>query len=326
MPWSLFFKCWVLSQLFHSLSRSSRGSSGPLHFLPFKSLSPAYLKSLIFLWAILTPAGASSSLALGTMHSKQGDHTQPWHTPFPILNQSTVPRPVLTVASWSAYRFLRRQVMWCGSQFFKKAVVCRPVVPDSLRPHGLQHARPPCPSPTPRVCPSSRSLHRWCCLDSSPSDALFSYCPQSFVGRWSCLSTSDGQNTGVSASVSVLPVNTEGWSALRWAGLIPLLSSITVRRRQFFGLLYGPALTIIPDQWEDHCLDIRTFVSRVTSLLFNTLSRFVITFLPRSNHLLISWLQLLSTVILETKKRKSVTTSTFSPSICHAVMGLKPRS
>ena len=65
-------------------------------------------------------------------------------------------------------------------------------------------------------------------------------------------------------------------------------------------------------------LIIWTFVSRVISLLFNTLSRFVITFLPRSNHLLISWLQSPSAVILEPKRRKSVTTSTFSPSICDA--------
>ena len=69
-------------------------------------------------------------------------------------------------------------------------------------------------------------------------------------------------------------------------------------------------------------LTIQTFVSRVMSLLFNTLSRFAITFLLGSNHLLISWLQSPSTVILEPKKRKSVTTSTFSISICHAVMEL----
>ena len=68
-------------------------------------------------------------------------------------------------------------------------------------------------------------------------------------------------------------------------------------------------------------LTIRTFVSRVTSLLFNTLSRFVIAFLPRSNHLLIPWLQSPSAVILEPKNRKPVTTSTFSPSVCHAVTG-----
>ena len=69
-------------------------------------------------------------------------------------------------------------------------------------------------------------------------------------------------------------------------------------------------------------LTIWTFVDRVMSLLFNTLSRFVIAFLPRSKGLLISWLQLPSGVILEPKKRKSVSTSTFPPSICHEVMGL----
>ena len=69
-------------------------------------------------------------------------------------------------------------------------------------------------------------------------------------------------------------------------------------------------------------LTTRTFVSEVMSLLFYTLSRFVMAFLPRSKHLLISWLQSPSAVILEPKKIKSVTASTFSPSICHEVMGL----
>ena len=69
-------------------------------------------------------------------------------------------------------------------------------------------------------------------------------------------------------------------------------------------------------------LTIWTFVSRVLPLLFNTLSRFVIAFLPRSKHFLISWLQSPSTVILEPKKIRSVTASTFSPFIYHEVMGL----
>ena len=66
----------------------------------------------------------------------------------------------------------------------------------------------------------------------------------------------------------------------------------------------------------------RTFVGKVMSLLSNMLSRLIIAFLPRSKHLLISWLQLPSTVILEPKKIKSATVSTVSPSICHEVMGL----
>ena len=89
-----------------------------------------------------------------------------------------------------------------------------------------------------------------------------------------------------------------------------------------FCLLCSPALTAVHDHWEDHSFDYMTFVSRVMSLLFNTLSRCVIAFLPRSSCLLISWLKSLFAVILEPKKRKSVTTSTFSPSIYHVVMGL----
>ena len=77
--------------------------------------SSAYLRLLIFLWLNLIPACASSRPAFLMMYSaytlnKQGDNIQPWHTPFPIWNQSVVPCPVLTVASWPAYRFLKRQV------------------------------------------------------------------------------------------------------------------------------------------------------------------------------------------------------------------------
>ena len=82
-------------------------------------VSSAYLRLFIFLLAILIPACASSSPAFLTMYSaykinKQGDNIQPWRTPFPIWNQSVVPHPVLTVASWPVYRFLKRQVRWSG--------------------------------------------------------------------------------------------------------------------------------------------------------------------------------------------------------------------
>ena len=87
------------------------------------------------------------------------------------------------------------------------------------------------------------------------------------------------------------------------------------------GFLYSPTLTSMHDYWKNHTFDRQTFVSKVMSLLFNMLSRLVITFLPRSKHLLISWLQSQSAVILEPKKRKSVTVSIVSPSIGHAVMG-----
>ena len=82
-------------------------------------VSSAYLRLLIFLLAILIPACASSSPLFHMMYSayksnKQGDNIQSWRTPFPIWNQSVVSCPVLTVASWPAYRFLKRQVRWSG--------------------------------------------------------------------------------------------------------------------------------------------------------------------------------------------------------------------
>ena len=87
-------------------------------------------------------------------------------------------------------------------------------------------------------------------------------------------------------------------------------------------LLYGLTLTSIHDYWENHSLTKWIFAGKVMSLLFNMLSSvFVIVFLPRSRYLLISCLQSLSAVILEPEKRKSVTASTFSSSICHEVMG-----
>ena len=123
------------------------------------------------------------------------------------------------------------------------------VVFDSLQPHELQHTRPPCTSPSPEVCPSSCPLHQWCHPASSSSDSFFSFCPQSFPasGTFSIsqLFTSDDQNTGVSASTSVLLSSIQGWSPLRSTGLISLLSkghsgafsSTTVKRHQFFGAL-----------------------------------------------------------------------------------------
>ena len=86
-----------------------------------------------------------------------------------------------------------------------------------------------------------------------------------------------------------------------------------------FNLIYGPTLTSIRDYWKNHRFDRWTFVGRVMSLRFNTLSRFVIAFLPRSKHILIAWLQSPSAVILEPKK--SLTVSTVSPSICHKMNG-----
>ena len=86
-------------------------------------------------------------------------------------------------------------------------------------------------------------------------------------------------------------------------------------------LLYSPALTAKCDHWEDHSLDYTDLSQHSNISAFQYMSRFFIVLLSRSNCLLISWLQSPSAVILEPKKRKSVTTSIFSPSICHEVMG-----
>ena len=85
--------------------------------------------------------------------------------------------------------------------------------------------------------------------------------------------------------------------------------------------LYGPTLTSVHKYWKIHRFDHTAFVGKVTSLLFNTLSRFAIAFLPKSNCLLISWLLSPSTVILEPKEIKSVTVSIVSSSTCQEVMG-----
>ena len=104
--------------------------------------------------------------------------------------------------------------MWCMYTMEYLLLFSHPGVSNSLRPRGLQHTRTPCPSPSPEICPSSCSLHRWCCSDISSSNAIFFFCPQSFAASGtfpkSHLVALDDQNTGSSASTSVLPVNIQG--------------------------------------------------------------------------------------------------------------------
>ena len=121
------------------------------------------------------------------------------------------------------------------------------VVSDSLQPHESQHARPPCPSPTPGVHPNPCPLSRWCHPAISSSVIPFSSCPQSLPASGSFpmsqLFTSGGQSIGVSASASVLPVNTQdlsasgwtGWISLQSKGLSRVFSNTTVQKHQFFG-------------------------------------------------------------------------------------------
>ena len=121
------------------------------------------------------------------------------------------------------------------------------VVSDSLRPHESQHTRPPCPSPTPGVYSNSCPSSQWCHPAISSSVIPFSSCPQSLPESGSFpmsqLFAWGGQTTGVSASASVLPMNTQDWSPSGWTGWIPLqskglsrvFSNTTVQKRQFFG-------------------------------------------------------------------------------------------
>ena len=116
----------------------------------------------------------------------------------------------------------------------------------TLRLHGPQHARPPCPSPTARVHQSPCPLSWWCHPTISSSVVPFSSCPQSFWAsgsfQMSQLFASGGQSVGVSTSASVLPMNTQDWSPLGWTGWISLqskwlsrvFSNTTVQKHQFF--------------------------------------------------------------------------------------------
>ena len=144
---------------------------------------------------------------------------------------------------WTSGRIPKMYVLsWCTSAQFSRSVV-----PDSLQPHELQHTRPPSPSPTPRVHPNSCPSSRWCHPAISSSVVPFSSCPQSLPASESFpmrqLLAWGGQSIGVSALASVLPMNSQDLSSLRWTGWISLqckglsrvFSNITVQKHQFFG-------------------------------------------------------------------------------------------
>ena len=129
---------------------------------------------------------------------------------------------------------------------FSSVQFSRSVMSDSLQPHESQHARPPCPSPTPGVHPNPCPTSWWCHPTISSSVVPFSSCPQSFPPsgsfQMSQLFASGGQSIRVSASASFLPMNTQDWSPLGWTGWISLqskglsrvFSNTTVQKHQFF--------------------------------------------------------------------------------------------
>ena len=139
------------------------------------------------------------------------------------------------------------------------------VVSNSLHPHGLRHARPPCPSPTPGVYSNSCPLSRWCHPTISSSVIPFSSHLPSFpaprVFQMSRFFASRGQSIGVSASASILPMNIQDWFPLGWTGWISLqskglsrvFSNTTVQKHQFF----GAQLSLWSNSHIHTCMDVR---------------------------------------------------------------------
>ena len=136
------------------------------------------------------------------------------------------------------------------------------VVSNSLWPHGLQHARPPCPSPTPRVysnpCPLSQRCHPTISSSVIPFSSHLQSFPASGSFPMSQCFTSGGQSIGVSASTSVLPMNIRDWFPLGWtrplkeSSPIPQFKSINSLVLSF---LYSPTLKSLHDYWKNHILD-----------------------------------------------------------------------
>ena len=204
---------------------------------------------------------------------------------------------------------------------------------DSLQLHELQHIRLPCPSLFPEF--AQTHVH-WVSNASQPSHPLLSS-PLALIFPSIRVFSSDSAlhirwPKYWSFSFSISPSNEYSWLIsfrIDWFDLLAVQGTNN-------GLLQHNNLKASILQWsvfmvqlshlymtpgKNIALTIETLVGKVISMLFNMMSRFVIAFLPRSKHPLISWLQWLFSVILEPKKIKSVTLSTFSPSICHEVMG-----
>ena len=208
------------------------------------------------------------------------------------------------------------------------------LVLDSLQPHGLQHTRLPCPSPTPGAYSNSCPLSQWCHPNVLSSVIPFSSHIQSFPGSGSFpmskFFASSGQSIGVSASASVLPEYSGLISFRRdWLDLLAVQGTLKSRPQHHSSkasILWHTGFFIVQlshpykTTGKTKALTRQTLVGKVMPLLFNMLSRLVIAFLPRSKRLLISWLQSSSTVILEPPKIKSLIVFIVSPSICNEVM------
>ena len=235
-----------------------------------------------------------------------------FHSAWPLMDK------IIGLSStWERLMMGKLSLLLIGGAMLSSVQFSRSVVSDSLRPYESQHARPPSPSQTPGVYSNSCPSSQWCHSAILSSVVPFSFCPQSLPASGSFSMSQlfewGGQSIGVSASSSGLPMNTQDWSPLGWTGWIALqskgpsrvFSNTTVqkasifRHSAFFTVQIShpyttTGKTIAWTRW--------IFVGKVMSLIFNMLSRLVITFLPRSKRLLISWLQSPSAVILEAPK------------------------
>ena len=155
--------------------------------------------------------------------------------------------PLAHLSLWWIGPYILWKLAFCACCFLKKFQFSSVTQScPTVRPHELQHTRPPCPSPTPGVYPNPCALSQWCHPTISSSVVPFSSCPQSVPAsgsfQMSQIFASGSQSIGVSASTSVLPMNTQDWSPVGWTGWISLqskglsrvFSNTTVQRHQFF--------------------------------------------------------------------------------------------
>ena len=186
--------------------------------------------------------------------------------------------------NWSTVALLYCVIFCCIA--IRSVQFSRSVVSDSLWPHELQHTRPPCPSRTPGVYPNSCPSSQWCHPTISSSLIPFPSCLQSFPASGSFLLShifaSGGQSIGVSASTAVLPMNIQDWSPLEWTSWISLkskgLSSLLQHHSSKASILQRSAFFIVQlshpyvTAGKTIALTRWTFIRKVMSLLFNTLS------------------------------------------------------
>jgi len=189
----------------------------------FKDCSDNYFAFLYFFFLVMVLITASHTMA-----------------------QTSIPSSSGTLSDLLPWKYLSLPLYNHKGFYFSSVQFSRSVMSDYLGPHELQHTRPPCIAPAPGVYPNSCPLILWCHQTISSSVIPFSSCSQSFPAsgsfQMSQLFASGGQSIGVSSSTSVLPMNTQVWSALGWTGWISLqskgckrvFSNTIVQKHQFF--------------------------------------------------------------------------------------------